>query len=98
MRYWGSRAANWSASADDALPGGVAALLSAPCIDVPNVCFRERDMVAMPPPDTAVLSRREAIIAGLRRIIPGEGTIQTEKEMRVYETDGLTAYRQLPLA
>jgi glycolate dehydrogenase FAD-linked subunit len=55
-------------------------------------------MVAMPPPDTAVLSRREAIIEGLRRIVPGEGTIVTEKEMRVYETDGLTAYRQLPLA
>ena len=30
--------------------------------------------------------------------MPGEGVIETTTEMRAYETDGLTAYRQLPLA
>ena len=39
-------------------------------------------MVAMPAPDAAVLSRREEIIAGLRRIVPGEGVIVYRKEMR----------------
>jgi glycolate oxidase len=51
----------------------------------------------MPPADAGVLARREQIIEGLRRIIPGEGVIVTEDERRAYETDGLTAYRQLPM-
>ena len=54
-------------------------------------------MVAMPAPDPAVLSRRDAIIAGLRAIVPGEGVIVSESELRAYESDGLTAYRQPPL-
>ena len=54
-------------------------------------------MVAMPAPDEAVLARREAIVAALRRIVPGEGVIAHEREMRPYESDGLTAYRQLPM-
>ncbi len=54
-------------------------------------------MLRMPPADAGVLARREQIIKGLRRIIPGEGVIVTEDERRAYETDGLTAYRQLPM-
>ena len=53
--------------------------------------------VAMPLPDQTVLARRERIVAALRVIVPGEGVIATEREMRPYETDGLTAYRQLPM-
>ena len=53
--------------------------------------------VAMPPPDQAVLARRERIVAALRAIVPGEGVIAAEREMRPYEADGLTAYRQLPM-
>jgi glycolate oxidase len=44
-----------------------------------------------------VLSRRGRIVAGLRAIVPGEGVIAAEREMRPYESDGLTAYRQLPM-
>jgi glycolate oxidase len=51
----------------------------------------------MPTPDAAVLQRRAEIIAALRQIVPGEGVIVSEAERRVYESDGLTAYRQLPL-
>src|SRR2546429_3366201 len=51
----------------------------------------------MPQPDEAVLARRERIVAALRDIVPGEGVIAAEREMRPYETDGLTAYRQLPM-
>ena len=53
--------------------------------------------VMMPVPDGAVLLRREAIVAAMRAIVPGEGVIAGEREMRPFETDGLTAYRQLPL-
>src|SRR5438128_1007816 len=53
--------------------------------------------IAMPEPDAAVLARREAIVAALREIVPGEGVIAAEHGMRTYETDGLTAYRQLPM-
>jgi glycolate oxidase len=51
----------------------------------------------MPAADPAVLARREEIVAALRAIVPGEGVIAAEPEMRPYESDGLTAYRQLPL-
>jgi glycolate oxidase len=51
----------------------------------------------MPDPDRDVLSRRTEIIAALRRIVPGEGVIAEEEELRAYECDGLTAYRQLPM-
>src|SRR5262249_40926492 len=53
--------------------------------------------LAMPAPDQAVLARRERIVAALRAIVPGEGVIAAEREMRPYESDGLTAYRQLPM-
>src|SRR3989454_452991 len=51
----------------------------------------------MPAPDQAVLARRERIVAALAAIVPGEGVIATEREMRPYESDGLTAYRALPM-
>ena len=53
--------------------------------------------LAMPAPDQAVLARRQSIVAALRAIVPGEGVIAAEREMRPYESDGLTAYRQLPM-
>jgi len=54
-------------------------------------------MVAMPAPDQDVLARRAEIVAALRRIVPGEAVIDSEAGMRPYESDGLTAYRQLPM-
>ena len=51
----------------------------------------------MPDPDQDVLSRRADIINALRRFVPGEGVIAEEEELRAYECDGLTAYRQLPM-
>jgi len=51
----------------------------------------------MPAPDAAILQRRAAIVGALRRIVPGEGVIASEAERRAYESDGLTAYRQLPM-
>jgi glycolate oxidase len=51
----------------------------------------------MPEPDARVIEFRAEIIAALREIVPGEGVIVSEAERRAYESDGLTAYRQLPL-
>jgi hypothetical protein len=51
----------------------------------------------MPEADGAVLARRDKIVAALRQIVPGEGVIAGEREMRPFETDGLTAYHQLPM-
>ncbi|MBX3570256.1 MAG: FAD-binding protein, partial [Rhizobiaceae bacterium] len=53
--------------------------------------------LAMPTPDADTLRDRARIVEGLRRIVPGEGVVDTVNEMRVFESDGLTAYRQLPL-
>ncbi|MGO4712402.1 FAD-linked oxidase C-terminal domain-containing protein [Bradyrhizobium sp. 2TAF24] len=53
--------------------------------------------IRMPEPDQAVLARRASIVADLRRIVPGEGVIDSAAEMRPYESDGVTAYRQLPM-
>src|SRR5579883_2949426 len=53
--------------------------------------------VKLPAPDQAVLGRRDSIVRALRAIIPGEGVIATDTEMRPYESDALTAYRQLPM-
>jgi glycolate oxidase len=51
----------------------------------------------IPAPDEAVLRRRAEIVEVLRQIVPGEGVIVSEAERRAYESDGLTAYRQLPM-
>jgi glycolate oxidase len=54
-------------------------------------------MLTMPIPDAEVIGRRAQIAEALRRIVPGEGVVEAPVEMRAFETDGLTAYRQLPL-
>ena len=53
--------------------------------------------LTMPRPDAAVIARRAEIAAALRAIVPGEGVITAPEALRVYESDGLTAYRQPPL-
>jgi glycolate oxidase len=51
----------------------------------------------MPAPDERVLARRLEIVAALRRIVPGEGVIDSAEELRAYECDALSVYRQLPM-
>ena len=53
--------------------------------------------LVMPKPDEGVLARRQALAEALREIVPGEGVIDQAEELKAYETDGLTAYSQLPL-
>lgn len=51
----------------------------------------------MPEVDQQALANRRQIVADLRAIVPGEGVIDQAEEMKVYESDGLTAYKQVPL-
>lgn len=55
-------------------------------------------LIAMPEPDRATLAGREAIVEGLRRILPAERVVVDERGLRPWETDGFTAYKQMPLA
>ena len=54
--------------------------------------------IAFPTPDPAILARRDTILAGLAAILPPECLVTSEDERRAFETDGLTAYRRMPLA
>src|SRR3981081_2932576 len=58
---------------------------------------RSHMTIMMPASDHAVLNRRDAIVAALRAIVPGEGVIDSAAEMLPYESDGLMAYRQPPM-
>jgi glycolate oxidase len=43
-------------------------------------------------------SRKRAVVAALRRILPAHCLLHSDEETRPYECDGLTAYRQVPMA
>jgi glycolate oxidase len=55
-------------------------------------------MIQLPEPKQDVLARRDNIIAGLRSLLAEDAVIAEPLRMKPYETDGLPAYRQLPLA
>ncbi len=55
-------------------------------------------MLALPEPKPDVLARRDEIVARLRALLPESGVIAEALLLRPYETDGLSAYRQVPLA
>lgn len=54
-------------------------------------------MLQMPLPDAATLARRDTIVADLHALLPRSSVIATPASMRAFETDGLSAYRQVPL-
>ena len=53
--------------------------------------------LVMPEPDREVMARGGAIAAALRAHVPGLRVIDHPDELRPYECDGLTAYRQMPM-
>jgi len=55
-------------------------------------------MIRLPEPKQDVLDRRDAIISGLRPLLADEAVIAEPNLLKPYETDGLSAYRQVPLA
>ena len=68
----------------------------------PGSMFRgstgEQTMIAQPPPKADVIARRPEIVAGLQALLPASGVISEALRLKPYETDGLPAYRQVPLA
>src|SRR5690606_24397894 len=61
-------------------------------------CPRSCAVIRLPDPKPAILAKRDAVIAALRTLVPGDGVISEAIRLRPYETDGLSAYRQPPLA
>ncbi len=55
-------------------------------------------MIRQPVPKPDILARRDEIVAGLRALLPESGVIAEAALLKPYETDGLAAYRQPPLA
>lgn len=53
--------------------------------------------LTLPPLDESVLQRRDEVVRVLRKLLPAECVIDAEEARRAYESDGLTAYRQLPM-
>src|SRR6195952_3421990 len=53
----------------------------------------QSNLADVPPPE-----RKAAVVAALRAGLPDECVLSVEEELRPYECDGLTAFRQLPLA
>ena len=54
-------------------------------------------MLRMPEPDQTVLAKRSEIAAAMRNLVPYEAVIDSATQMRPYESDGLTAYKQMPM-
>ncbi len=49
-------------------------------------------------PDSEVIGRRDELIRGLRELVPAGCVVSDEDGRRAFETDALTAYKQMPLA
>ena len=51
----------------------------------------------MPQPDEMVMAKRSNLVRRFRNLLPEDSVIDDNDALKVYETDGLTAYRQLPM-
>ncbi len=55
-------------------------------------------MITQPAPKPDIMARRDEIVAALAQLVPPTGLIHEALRLKPYETDGLPAYRQTPLA
>ena len=60
--------------------------------------YRYQWPMLMPAPDPALLARKAEVVRALSRIVPGEGVVSAPDALVPFESDGLSAYRQTPLA
>ena len=51
----------------------------------------------MPEIDEGVIAKRSSLVGRFRKFLSEESVINDHDELKVYETDGLTAYHQLPM-
>ena len=54
--------------------------------------------LAMPKVDRKLIFKKKEVLKSLRKIIKAENVLDHEDEIRPFETDGLSAYKQKPLA
>lgn len=54
--------------------------------------------IAMPKPDSGIVSQRAAIVSELVHLLGSDRVISDDDGRRAYETDALTAYKCMPLA
>ena len=52
----------------------------------------------MPKIDRKLISKKADVIADLKKIVRAENILDHEDQVRPFETDALTAYKQKPLA
>uniref|UniRef100_UPI0025DE7081 FAD-binding oxidoreductase n=1 Tax=Phenylobacterium sp. TaxID=1871053 RepID=UPI0025DE7081 len=52
----------------------------------------------MPAPDPSLIARKGEIVRALHKIVPGEGVVAEPAGLVPFESDGLSAYRQTPIA
>tara|TARA_B100001123_G_C15336296_1_gene1032974 strand:- start:3865 stop:5352 length:1488 start_codon:yes stop_codon:yes gene_type:complete len=52
----------------------------------------------LPEPNKSVIAKKPHIVAALRSVVQDENVIEDPEALKPYECDGLSAYRQLPLA
>jgi len=52
----------------------------------------------MPLPDAALIARKGQIVRALKRLVRGEGVVGDPAGLVPFESDGLSAYRQTPIA
>ncbi len=52
----------------------------------------------MPEPDQTVIDRRGDICGALRRMLPDGCVVDSTESMKAFDSDGRSAYRQVPLA
>ena len=53
--------------------------------------------LAMPNVDRKLVARKNDIVSDLKKIIKSENVLHHEDELRPFETDALSAYKQKPL-
>ena len=54
--------------------------------------------LALPKIDKNTISRKDQIVSHLKKITKDENILSEDEEIKPYETDGLAAYKQTPLA
>ncbi len=57
-----------------------------------------RPAMKMPAPDPTLIARKAEIVRALSQIVPGEGVVSEPSDLVPFESDGLSAYRQAPIA
>jgi glycolate oxidase len=51
----------------------------------------------MPPAEQRIIEQRKSLIIAFSKVVGSENVLEDETSLRTYDSDGLTAYKQLPM-